>query len=480
MIKIVGLGPGSIDDLTLKTIETLKNADKVFLRTHKHPNVNYLKEIGIKFETFDKYYDEGNDFDEVYEKIAKKIIEEKECVYGVPGHPLVAEKSVELILKYAKDKNIDVEIVPALSFIDALFNSLQIDPSNGFKLIDGLMLEEHRPDPKTSNVITQVYSRFIAGEVKIKLMEYYDDEQEVYVVRAAGVKELERIEKVKLYEIDRLDFIDYLTTLYIPPAKNKKRKDFNDLVDIVEFLRSPKGCPWDREQTHESLKRYLLEECYEIIEAIDEKDYEGLCEELGDMLLHVVFHSQIAKENEYFEIWDVVDGIVNKMIIRHPHVFGGAKAKTPEDVMEIWEKNKMKEKGVKNYTENIKKIPKTLPALMRSLKIQEKVAEVGFDWDDVEGAIDKVKEELNELLEVYKSQKNGKILEEIGDLLFAAVNVARFLGVEPETALTKTANKFINRFEYIEKNAHKFNKRIEELTLEEMDKLWEESKKFEE
>ncbi|WP_103896025.1 nucleoside triphosphate pyrophosphohydrolase [Caloramator fervidus] len=480
MIKIVGLGPGSVDDLTLKTIETLKNSSKVFLRTYKHPNVWYLKELGIKFETFDIFYDEGRDFDEVYEKIARRIIEERDCVYAVPGHPLVAEKSVELILKYSKENNIEVEVIPALSFIDAVFNVLKIDPSCGFKLIDGLMLGDQVPDLNTSNVITQVYNKFVAGEIKIKLMEYYDDEQEVYVVRAAGVKDLERIEKVKLYEIDRLDFIDYLTTLYIPPVKEKKRKDFNDLINLVEMLRSPKGCPWDREQTHESLKRYLIEECYEIIESIDKKDYDGLCEELGDVLLHVVFHSQIAKENEYFDIWDVTDGIVRKMIKRHPHVFGDKRIQTAEDVVEIWEKNKMKEKNVKSYTENLKKIPIVLPALLRSLKVQEKASEVGFDWDNVEDALNKIKEEFEELLKVYKTKDNDKILEEIGDLLFAVVNVARFLNVNPEEALNRTTSKFINRFEYIEKNAYKFNKSLAELNLEEMDKLWEESKKFEE
>ena len=479
MIKILGLGPGSVDDLTIKTIETLKNSNKNFLRTYKHPNVEYIKSLGIKFETFDNFYDEGESFDEVYERIAGRIVDEDDCVYAVPGHPLVAERSVELILKYAEEKGIEVEIIPALSFIDAIINTLRIDPSNGFKLIDGFMLNKHRPDLSIGNVITQVYSRFIASEIKIQLMDYYDDEQEVYVIRAAGVKELERIERVKLYEIDRLDFIDYLTTLYIPPVDEKKKSSFEDLVEILYVLRSPNGCPWDREQTHDSLKRYMLEECYEIIEAIENKDYDALCEELGDLLLQIVFHSQIAKENEYFDISDVVDGIVKKMIRRHPHVFEDKKAETADEVLDIWEKNKMKEKNVESYTENLKNVPMAMPALLRSLKVQEKAAEVGFDWDDVEGAIAKVKEELDEVLDAYKTQKNGKILEEIGDLLFAVVNVARFLKVEPELALTKTTNKFITRFEYIEKNAYKFGKAIQELTLEEMDKLWEESKKFE-
>ncbi|EYE87901.1 nucleotide pyrophosphohydrolase [Fervidicella metallireducens AeB] len=476
MIKIVGLGPGSNEDLTLKSINVMKNANNLYLRTYKHPNVEYIKSLGINFTTFDDLYEEGESFDEVYETIADKIVNLKDVVYAVPGHPLVAEKSVQLIIEKAEKQNIEVEIVPALSFIDAVINAMKADPVEGLKIIDGLQLDTQVPDTRVGNIITQVYSRLVASEIKLKLMEYYDDDVEVYLIRAAGVEGEEKIERMPLYEIDRVSWVDYLTSLYIPPVKSKSKYDFKDLLDVMEKLRGEDGCPWDREQTHESLKRYLIEEAYEVIDAIDKDDMDNLCEELGDVLLQIVFHSQIAKEFGEFSISEVITGITDKMIKRHPHVFGEDVCKNSDEVLKNWEERKREEKNLKTYTEALKSIPSSLPALMRSYKVQEKAAEVGFDWDKVEDAVNKIYEELKELLEVYKTNENGKIIEEMGDLLFAVVNVARFLDINPEFALTKTAEKFITRFEYIEKTAIKNGIKMEEMTLEEMDMLWNEAK----
>lgn len=476
MIKIVGLGPGSEEDLTLKCINALKYANNLYLRTHKHPCVDYIKSLGIEFKTFDDLYDESESFDEVYEKIARNIVNLKDVTYAVPGHPLVAEKSVQLILEYSKLQGIEVEIIPALSFVDVITNVLKIDPIEGLKIIDGLELDKQKPDINVGNIITQVYSKMVASDVKLKLMEYYDDEQQVFVIRAAGVKELEKVKKVPLYEIDRIEWIDYLTSIYIPPVTKPKKYNFDNLIDLMKKLRSENGCPWDREQTHESLKRYIVEEAYEVIDAIDNYNMEALCEELGDLLLQVVFHSQIAEENGEFDVKDVINGITNKMIKRHTHVFGEDICETSDDVLLNWEKIKQKEKNINSYTDNLKAIPKVLPALLRSYKVQEKAAHIGFDWDKVDEAIDKVKEELEELIQVYKTQDHENIIEEIGDLLFAVVNVARFFDINPEFALTKTIEKFITRFEYIEKTANKNGKRLEEMTLKEMDDLWNQAK----
>lgn len=476
MIKIVGLGPGAAEDLTIKSINIMKDAKELYIRTEKHPNIEYLRHIGIKFQTFDDLYNNAQEFDQVYESIASKIVGLDDVVYAVPGNPLVAEKSVQLIIDYAKQKNIDVEIIPAISFIDAVINSIRIDPVNGLKIIDGLQLDEQKPDTSVGNLVTQIYSRLIASDIKLKLMDTYDDEQEVYLIRAAGVPGLERIEKMALYEIDRAGWVDYLTTLYIPSVKEKKRYDFNDLIKVMEKLRSEDGCPWDREQNHETLKRYLIEESYEVIDAIDNKDIEGICEELGDVMLQVVFHSVIASENGEFDIKDVINSITDKMVKRHTHVFGDDKCSTSDEVLVNWEKNKRKEKSIETYTEGLKKVPRALPALIRSYKVQEKAAEVGFDWDDIEDAIKKVNEELNELLEVYKTQKYGKIIEELGDLLFSIVNVSRFLDINPEFALGKTTEKFINRFEYIETEAEKDGIKMNDMTLMEMDNLWNKAK----
>ena len=476
MIRIIGLGPGSSEDLTLKCINLMKNSNNVYLRTVKHPCVEYLKSEGIKFNSFDSYYDTYASFDEVYEKIADKVLSFNDIVYAVPGNPLVAEKSVQLILEKAHDLKKEIEVLPALSFIDSIINLLKIDPISGLKIVDGLGLDEQKPDLNSENIITQVYSRLIASDVKLKLMEYYKDDQEVYLIRAAGVKGQEIVKKLPLYEIDRIEWVDYLTSLYIPPVKSKKRYDFEDLRNVMKRLRSENGCPWDKEQTHESLKRYLIEESYEVIDAIDNRDFEGLCEELGDVLLQVVFHSEIAEENGIFDINDVIAGVTAKMINRHTHVFGDDVCETSSDVLVNWENIKREEKNIKSYTDGLKAIPKSLPALMRAYKVQEKAKEVGFDWDKIDDAILKVHEELQELEEVYKSQKNGKIIEELGDLLFSIVNTARFLNINPEFALTNTIEKFITRFGYIEKKASESGKNLKEMSLIEMDKLWNDAK----
>ncbi|NLB78916.1 MAG: nucleoside triphosphate pyrophosphohydrolase [Clostridiaceae bacterium] len=259
----------------------------------------------------------------------------------------------------------------------------------------------------------------------------------------------------------------------------KERYDYNDLLKIMTMLRAPNGCPWDREQNHKSLKRYLIEEAYEVLEAIDEESPPKLCDELGDLLLQVVFHSQIAKENGQFDFGDVVHGVSAKMINRHRHVFGDEEAETSDDVMTIWEKVKKEEKGLKTQTQVLKEVPGNFPALMRSFKVQQKAAQVGFDWDDIKDAMLKIKEEFGELEQAYKDKNEANIEEELGDLLFAVVNVSRFLKVQPELALTATVNKFIRRFEFVERSATEQGKQLTDMSLSEMDAFWDESKKIE-
>ncbi len=258
---------------------------------------------------------------------------------------------------------------------------------------------------------------------------------------------------------------------------NKKDYSYEDLLEIMKILRSPQGCPWDREQDHESLKKYLIEETYEVIEAIDMKNPEKLCEELGDVLLQVVFHSRIAEENGQFSMNDVIQTVSEKMVHRHKHVFGLEQAETADDVIDLWEKIKKEEKGYKNHTSVLDGVPSVLPALMRSYKIQQKAAKVGFDWDNIDDAWKKVAEEAGELREAYMSGDLAKSEEEVGDLLFAVVNIARFLKIEPELALTGTIDKFIRRFEYIEKRSTEMGRELTGMTLAEMDQLWDEAKK---
>ncbi|EHA6441193.1 nucleoside triphosphate pyrophosphohydrolase [Clostridium perfringens] len=479
MLKIMGLGPGAYEALTIGALKELKNNKNIYFRTEKHPTVDFLKDEGIKFESYDHAYEKYDSFDDVYKYIAEdlitKIKDDEDLIYAVPGHPLVAEKSVINLIELCKENNIQYEVLPAVSFVDAMMEALQVDPIEGVKIIDAFDMKNQILDKRVGTIITQVYNNFIASEVKLRLLEGYEDDTEIIFVRAAGVEGLESIRKIPLYELDWQEDIDYLTSIYIPKDLGNK-KDFQDLLDIIETLRNPGGCPWDREQTHESLKSALLEECYEVIDAIENEDEDALIEELGDVLLQVVFHASIGKEDGYFDIMDVIGGISNKMINRHPHVFGNEEANTSEQVLVNWDKIKKEEKGIKTLTEEMQNIAKSLPATTRAYKVQKKAKKVGFDWDDVNCAMDKVKEELNEIKEVYNCEDKSIIEGEVGDLLFACINVARFLEVDGELALDKTIKKFIKRFSYIENEAIKNNKNLKDMTLEEMDKLWEEAK----
>ncbi len=479
-IIIVGLGPGDYRQLSLEALETLKGAETLVLRTEKHPVVDRMREQGINFTCCDDIYETGESFEETYERISQRVInlclEKGQVVYAVPGHPMVAEKSVELIMAKAGE-GIQVSMVPSLSFIDVILSALKIDPAYGLKIIDGLSIKVQKPDKKCGNIITQVYDRLVASEVKLKLMDYYKDDFEICVIRAAGVAGMERIVRIPLYELDRLEWVDYLTSVYIPPALDgAKYKSFDDLVELMENLRGEDGCPWDKEQTRESLKPYLLEETYEVLDAIEKDDLDLIVEELGDLLLQVVFHSQIAREDGEFDVNEVITNIVNKLIIRHPHVFGDVKATSESGALKSWEASKRKHKGIDTYTQTLVDIPEILPALMRAYKIQQKAALAGFDWDNIEDAFSKVYEEAEEVKEVYKTGEKAIIEGEIGDLLFSVVNVSRFLKIQPELALRTTIEKFIKRFRYIEETALQSGEKLDKMSLQEMDKLWNQAK----
>lgn len=483
MIKIVGLGPGAKEALTIGTVWELESCKNIFLRTEKHPTVDYLKEKNIEFDTYDNVYETMKSFDEVYLNIAKDLVEKHEelgdLVYAVPGHPLVAEKSVFNLIEECKKNNIEYKVIPAVSFIDAMMEGLMIDPIEGLKVIDAFDINNMILDKRIGTVITQVYNQLIASEVKLRLLDQYDDETEIFYVRAAGIKGEESIRKIPLYELDMQEDIDYLTSIYIPKDLNNK-KDFNDLLEIVEILRGENGCPWDREQTHKSLKKALVEESYEVIDAIDRDDDNGLIEELGDVLLQVVFHASIGKEDGYFDINEVIGGICHKMISRHPHVFGDlTDVNTSKDVLSKWDELKKEEKGYETLSEEMRGVTKGLPALLRAHKVQNKAKKAGFDFEDIDSMINKLKEEIQEVIYVYNTKNMDKIKDEVGDLLFSCVNIARFLNVDEELALNSTIDKFIKRFSYIEEKVKDKGLELRGVNLDEMNKLWEEAKKLE-
>lgn len=256
----------------------------------------------------------------------------------------------------------------------------------------------------------------------------------------------------------------------------KANYNIDDLLLIMKILRSESGCPWDREQTHESIKKSLIEETYEVIEAINKEDTELLKEELGDVLLQVVFHSEMESEKSSFDFSDVCDGICKKLIERHPHVFADIDVKDSAEVLVNWEEIKSKTKNRKTQTEKMLSVPRELPALMRSEKLQEKAAKVGFDWSDVSGAFEKLQEETEELKEALEKNDRENMTEELGDLLFSAVNVSRFIKVDAEEALTLACDKFIKRFSEVENLAEERNIDMKSASLSELDKLWDEVK----
>ena len=258
----------------------------------------------------------------------------------------------------------------------------------------------------------------------------------------------------------------------------KDKYDIYDLISIVKVLRAPGGCPWDREQTHESIKKNFIEETYEVIEAINKQNPDMLKEELGDILLQVALHAEMEREKGSFDFNDIANDIVKKLIIRHPHVFGDEVAENGEEALSSWNSAKAKSKGTRSQSESMLSVPRELPALMRAQKIQQKAAKAGFDWKDSDGAFNKLDEEINELKTALAHGSSFEIEEEFGDVLFSCVNISRFLKLDSEEALTGATDKFISRFEKVESLAKESGINMKEASLEELDALWEKAKKI--
>ena len=256
----------------------------------------------------------------------------------------------------------------------------------------------------------------------------------------------------------------------------KNNYNIDDFLRIMKLLRSPGGCPWDIEQTHKSIRKNLIEETYEVIEAIDKDDTTLLCEELGDLLMQIIFHTQMEEEKGTFTFDDVCDGICKKLIVRHPHVFGDVTVNDSGEVLKNWDEIKRKTKGQKTTGESMQSVPRKLPALMRAQKLQQKAAKVGFDWDDISGAIEKIGEETNELKSAVENNDAENQIEELGDLLFSVVNVSRFIKCDSEEALTFASDKFLNRFIKVEQLAAERGIDMKSSSLEELDRLWDEVK----
>ncbi len=480
-ISIIGLGAGDLNQLSLGLYRKIKETRYLYLRTKDHPVVNDLVKEGLTFQSFDEIYEKHDQFEDVYEEIVNELCtqaNDKDIVYAVPGHPLVAEKTVQLLLAKKDEYNVVVE--GGQSFIDPLFAALEIDPIEGFQFVDALSFDNTHLQLNHHIIICQVYDQMIASDVKLSLMEQFPDDYEVYIVTAAG-SEQQLIKKVPLYELDRGMELTNLTSIYVPPVKEESLlyHKFSTLRKVIATLRGPGGCPWDQKQTHKSLKKYLLEEAYELIEAIDNEDDDHMAEELGDVLLQIMLHSQIAEEEGMFTVSDVIQRITEKMIRRHPHVFGDVSADSVDDVISNWNEIKKMEKANIDEESLLDSVSKSLPGLSKAYKYQAKAATVGFDWKHVEPMWEKVFEELNEFKAELNSENvnQEKMLAEFGDIMFAFVNIGRYYKIDPEEAVMATNQKFYRRFVYIEQEVKKQGKQMESLSLEELDLIWEESKK---
>ncbi|SDQ04241.1 nucleoside triphosphate pyrophosphohydrolase [Virgibacillus salinus] len=478
-IEIIGLGSGDLDQLPLGIYKKLSNtSNSIFARTINHPVINTLQDEGVIFTSFDEIYQTTEQFDEVYRRIVDSLIEESHqspVIYAVPGHPMLAEKTVQLLLD---QDEVLVEVIGGQSYLDDLFTSLRIDPIEGFQFIDGTGFNRNQLNYRQHIIFCQVYDQFIASNVKLELLEDLPASYQVTIVEAAGSNQ-EKITKVPLEELDYSLKVNNLTSVYIPPAPAYMlNHTFSRLREVIAVLRGPNGCPWDKKQTHETLREYAIEEVYEVIEAIDNQDDEGIVEELGDLLLQVLLHSQIGEDDGYFTVDDVIRSITDKMIHRHPHIFADKTVESIEDVYKTWDAIKQEEKG--DYRKSVLDgIPAGLPALARAFKLQKKAAKTGFDWVDIKDIWKKLQEELDEVDEAIVSQDKSEIEKELGDVLFVLANISRYYKVNPEIALNLTNQKFHSRFSYIEEQLESQGKDLYETTLEEMDYYWNQAKRRE-
>lgn len=507
MITLIGLGPGAPDAMSRGAERALRSASDamqdgngfLFLRTEIHPCVATLRDWELQFTSFDSLYETAPDFETIYQAIAARVVDtaktSEQVAYAVPGHPLFGERAVSLILSQAKVHSIPARIVASGSFIEAALTAGQSEIAEGCDVRDALSLpladrvdkdglpQSSRIDSTRGLLLFQVHDPAAASHAKLSLMRDYPDDWEVVLIQQAGVPGQEAVTRLPLYRLDRVA-VDHLTSVYVPPLPPSLRKSLlPSLVGVMARLRGADGCPWDREQTHTTLRRYLIEETYEAIEAIDNEDAEHLCEELGDVLLQVVFHAQLAAEEGLFTMDDVTQGIVQKLVRRHPHVFGQVQVEDSAEVLRNWDRIKSEEKadrGSMRPASLLDGMSQSLPALLFALEISKRVVKVGFEWKTIDDVIAKLQEEMEELTAelLHPEPDTDRIDAELGDVLFTVVQIARWRKIDPEDALRRMVARFCRRFRYIEQQAAHQHRDLSAMTLEEMDTLWNEAKRI--
>ncbi len=474
LIKIVGLGPGSDDAITNQTLREIENSKHCFIRTTRHPSAHLVKNA----TSFDDEYEKHDKFEDVYQAIADKLIaaatQHQEILYAVPGSPLVLEHTVQLLLQ---NKSVTTTILPAMSFLDVVWSTLQIDPVDaGVRMIDGHRFAELAAGQTGPLLVAQCHANWVMSNIKLAHESASGDEP-VVILHHLGLDD-QKIVHTTWQNLDREIEPDHLTSIYIPKLAEPIAGELAKLHNLARTLREQ--CPWDEKQTHDSLVRYLIEETYEVVDAIgaldpdDQSTDEKFIEELGDLLYQVEFHTTIAEQQGRFSIADVARSIHDKLVRRHPHVFGDVNAENAETVVTNWDAIKQQERGEVTDKSVFDGVANSSPSLMYSTKLQKRAAEFGFDWPDSKGASDKITEELGELSKAVETKQDAsQIALELGDVLFSVVNLSRHLGVDAETALRSAADKFRSRFQRVVALAEQRNLDLTKCSLTQLDELWE-------
>ncbi len=476
-ITVIPLGTGQEEGLTLGALNALKAAKHLVLRTERHPLVPFLKKQGIAYTSLDSLYEECEDFDVFHRAVAVRLMEmsaEEEVAYGVSDPAM--DQSV-MALARLKPREQALEVLAGVSHADRCLAMLPLQ-SPSVRIFAAAEFIGARVSPNEPLLLCELHSRECAGDCKLQLLELLPADTQVTFFTGGAKGELSAA-TIPLCEMDRQGRYDHMAACYIPavPMTARERYDMDDLVAVMKRLRGVGGCPWDREQTHETLLTNLLEECYEFIGAVREDDPDHMYDELGDVLLQVAFHAEIGRQHGDFDILDVTTAICRKMIERHTHIFGTAKADTAEQVLDNWEAIKRRQRGISSTAEAMRDVSTGLSALLRAWKVQHKAAKVGFDFASAEDALQKVEEEACEVRECLQDKINPE--KELGDLFFAIVNVCRLCDKNPDIALFSATNHFISRFERMEKAIKNDGKCVKDLTLSEMDVYWESEKQAE-
>lgn len=475
-ITIVGLGAGDGRLLTREAWEILSTAEQVLVRTARHPAVADLP-ASVQIDSFDRLYETAEDFAEVYSQIVAQVLaagRQGAVIYAVPGHPFVGETTVPAIVQQAETEGLAVRIIAGLSFVEPMLTAVRLDGMDGVQVHDALDIVAHdypQLNADQPTLIGQVYNTAVASELKLALNMIFPDEHEVVLVHGAGTPD-EQIKPMPLYAIDRDPAVSHLTSLYLPPLP--RRSDVTALAEAVATLRGPGGCPWDQKQTPQSLRPSLLEETAEVLDALDRDAPDDLREELGDLLLNILMQTQMATEEGFFTLADVVGDIYAKIVRRHPHVWGDAEAEGAEAVLATWAEIKASEKSdTAREPSVLDNIPLALSALAFSQKLQKRVRRVGFDWSEIDGVYAKLQEEV---AEVQTAVSAAERQAEVGDVLFITVNLAHWLGVDAEVALREANLRFARRFHLVEQLARERGLVLEELDEPALTRLWDAAK----